>query len=101
MMDWSQVIIIKIAERPYELRIRKEEEEERIRKAARLINDKLTQYQKQFSGRDAQDILAMEALRYAVRTFDLEAKASSTEQVDRLHQLNDRLVDFLKNCTDS
>ena len=100
-MDWSQTISIKIAERSYELRIRKEEEEERIRKASRLINDRLIQYKQRFSDKDAQDFLALEALRFAVKTFELEAKASSTEQADKLKQLNEQLDIFLKQCTDS
>jgi len=100
-MERSQSIVIKIAERPYEFKIRKEEEEECIRRAARLIGDKLIQYQKQFSNKDAQDFLAMEALRYAVRTIDLEAKVSSAEHVDKLHQLNERLDVFLKQCAES
>ena len=100
-MDWSQTISIRIAERPYEFKIRKEEEEERIRKASRLINDRLFQYKNQYSDKDVQDFLALEALRYAVKTFELEAKASSTEQVDKLKQLNEQLDIFLNQCTDS
>jgi len=101
MDDWSQKISIKIAERSYEFKIRKEEEEERIRKAGRLINDRLTQYKRSFENKDDQDFLALEALRFAVKTFELEAKASSTEQVDKLKQLNERLDIFLKQSTDS
>jgi len=99
-MDWSQTISIKIAERSYELRIRKEEEEERIRKASRLINDRLIRNKQRFSDKDAQDLLAIEALWFAVKTFELEARASSTEQADKLNQLNDRLDLFLKKCTE-
>ena len=101
MDEWSQKIIIKIAERSYEFKISKEEEEERIRKASRLINDRLIQYKQSFKDKDAQDFLALEALRFAVKTFKLEAKASSTEQADKLKQLDEQLDIFLKQCTDS
>jgi len=100
-MDWSQTISIKIAERSYDFKISKEEEEERIRKASRLINDRLIRNKQRFSDKDAQDLLAIEALWFAVKTFELESKASSTEQVNKLHQLNDRLDIFLNQYTDS
>jgi len=100
-MDWSQKISIKIAERHYDFKIRREEEEERIRKASRLINDRLNQYKKHYSDKDAQDFLAIEALRFAAKTFELESKASSTEQADKLYQLNERLDMFLKQCAES
>jgi len=100
-MDWTQTINIKIAERFYPLKIDKEEDEERIRKAGRLIDDKLFQYKQRYSDKDAQDFLALEALRFAVKTIELESKASSTEQADKLKKLDEQLDSFLKQCTDS
>ena len=100
-MDWTQTINIKIAERFYPLKIDREEDEERIRKAGKLIDDRLFQYKQRFSDKDAQDFLALEALRFAVKTIELESKASSTEQVDKLKQLDEQLDIFLKQCTDS
>jgi len=100
-MDWTQTINIKIAERFYPLKIDREEDEERIRKAGKLIDDRLFQYKQRYSDKDAQDFLALEALRFAVKTIELESKASSTEQADKLIQLNEQLDVFLKQCTDS
>jgi len=100
-MDWTQTINIKIAERFYPLKIDKEEDEERIRKAGRLIDDRLSQYKQRYSDKDAQDFLALEALRFAVKTIELEAKASSTEQADKLKKMDEQLDMFLKQCIDS
>jgi len=95
-MERSQTINIKIAERYYPLKIDREEDEERIRKAGRLIDDRLFQYKQRYSDKDAQDFLALEALRFAVKTIELETKASSTEQVDKLKRLDEQLEMFLK-----
>ena len=100
-MDWTQTINIKIAERFYPLKIDKEEDEERIRKAGKLIDDRLFQYKQRYSDKDAQDFLALEALRFAVKTIELESKASSIEQADKLKQLDEQLDMFLKQCSDS
>ena len=99
-MSWKQSIKIIIAGREYPFKINHEEEEERIRKAGRLINDRLIQYKQRFSDRDIQDFLALEALRLAVKTFELETKAGSTGQVDKLIQLDEQLNEFLRQCAD-
>jgi len=99
-MSWKQSIKIIIAGREYPFKISQEEEEERIRKAGRLINDRLIQYKQRFSDRDVQDFLALEALRLAIKTFELEAKAGSTGQADKLKQLDEQLNVFLRQCVD-
>ena len=99
-MSWKQTINIKIAERFYPLKIDKEEDEERIRKAGKLIDDRLFQYKQRYNDKDVQDFLALVALQFAVKTVELEAKASSTEQADKLKQLDEQLDIFLGRCTD-
>ena len=93
-------IKVNIAERFYPLRIDKEDDEERIRKAAKLINDKLFHYKKQFNDKDVQDFLAIAALQFAVKLIELESKASSDDQMDKLGQLNDQLVSFLRQSAE-
>jgi len=99
-MSWQQSIKIIIAGREYPFKIDNEEDEERIRKAGRLINDRLIQYKQRYSDRDVQDFLALEALRFAIKTFELETKASSTEQADKLIQLDKQLNVFLRQYAD-
>jgi len=99
-MSWQQSIKIIIAGREYPFKIEKEEHEERIRKAGRIIEDRLSEYKQRFSDRDMQDFLALEALRFAVKTIELEAKASSTGQTDKLRQLDEQLNIFLTQYTD-
>ncbi|MDR1154628.1 MAG: cell division protein ZapA [Bacteroidales bacterium] len=99
-MSWQQSIHIKIAERFYPFKIDREEDEERIRKAGRLIDDRLFQYKQRYSDKDIQDFLAIAALQFAVKTIELEAKANSTEQADKLKQLDEQLDSFLEQGTD-
>ena len=66
MADLSIKVVI--ADRTYPLTIDLEEEE-LIRKAAKSINDKITEYEKSYAIKDKQDVLAMVALHFANRTF--------------------------------
>jgi cell division protein ZapA (FtsZ GTPase activity inhibitor) len=66
-------IKVNIADRFYPLSVTTEQEEQ-VRKAARLINDKLKSYEKQFSVKDKQDILSMCALELATELIKLQDK---------------------------
>lgn len=64
-------IRIKIAEREYPMKV-KRHEEEKVRAAGKLINEKLKQYKEQFGIDDKQDLLAMVA-------FDCLVQKQATE----------------------
>ncbi|MES2778889.1 MAG: cell division protein ZapA [Bacteroidota bacterium] len=66
-------IKVNIADRFYPLSVNAEQEEQ-VRKAAKLINDKLKAYEKQFSVKDKQDILSMCALELATELIQLQSK---------------------------
>lgn len=66
-------INIIIADRPYPLKV-KPEEEERIRNAAREINSRVKQFQTQYAAKDKQDYLAMSVLMYAVEATSFRDK---------------------------
>ena len=57
-------IRVQVADRQYPLKAQLHEEEY-LRKAARLINEKLLGYSKSFSFKDKQDLLAMVCLEFA------------------------------------
>ena len=92
----SLLINVNIADKPYPLKIEREEDEERIRKAAKLINDRVFQYKQRFSDKDMQDILAMASLQFVVKLLGLEAKIHAVESVDRLKDLETLLDAFLE-----
>ncbi|MEA3503883.1 MAG: cell division protein ZapA [Bacteroidota bacterium] len=58
-------ITIKIAERPYKLTVKKEEEEV-VRRAAKILEEKTKEYSKTFATEDKQNVLAMAALDVAL-----------------------------------
>jgi cell division protein ZapA len=74
-------IKIRIAEREYPMKV-KREDEERVRMASRLINEKLKSYKDQFGIDDKQDLLAMVA-------FDSLVEKMTTEET---HQVIDQTV---------
>jgi cell division protein ZapA len=74
-------IKIKIADREYPMKV-KRHEEERVRAAGKLINEKLKHYKEQFGIDDKQDLLAMVA-------FDCLVQKQATEET---HQVVDQTV---------
>lgn len=58
-----------IADRPYPLKIERDDEEN-VRKAARDINDKIKQFQQAYGAKDKQDYLAMCTMMYAVENIN-------------------------------
>jgi cell division protein ZapA len=66
-------IKVGIANRIYPLKINIEEEEA-IRKAVKLINDKLKEYEENYSVKDKQDLLAMCALQFATESAKNDQK---------------------------
>ena len=97
-MNWKQNIRIEIAGRHYPFKIGREEDEERIRKAGKLISEKLHQLKQRYGDKDVQDLLAFVAFQFAVKTIELESNTGSTEQVDKLKKLSDQLDTFLNKC---
>jgi len=58
-------IKVTIAGRVYPMRIKNENEEEGMRKAASKINELVTKFEKNYAVSDKQDVLAMCALQFA------------------------------------
>ncbi|MDY6800169.1 MAG: cell division protein ZapA, partial [Bacteroidota bacterium] len=56
-MDEKLSIRVNVADRYYPLKIDRSDEE-KIRKAAKLINEKVLQYKQRYSDKDVQDFLA-------------------------------------------
>ena len=72
-MDDKLSIRVNVADRYYPLKINREDEEE-IRKAARMINEKVLQYKQKYIDKDIQDFLAMAALQYVIKLLEFEKK---------------------------
>ncbi len=84
-------IKIKIGNREYPMRV-KASDEERIRKAGKLLNDKIKNYHNQFGIDDSQDLIAMVAFDCLVEKLKREESSEVTDdfalsEITKLNQL--------------
>jgi len=86
-----------IADRPYRLKINPSEEE-KVRRAAKEVNDKVKSFQSTYEAKDKQDYLAMAALLFAVEVEKSSQRApeENNELYAKLDELDKTLADFLK-----
>ena len=87
-MEEEISIKVNIGDRQYPLRINIREEE-KVRKAAKIINEKLGFYLNNFSVKDKQDALAMTALEFATDSMSATEKVSDIEGF-----VKSKLLDF-------
>ena len=73
-------ITVNIADRPYRLKIKREEEEV-IRKAVKEIEQRIREYSEHFAFNDKQDLMAMVLLHYASTIQKLENDHLSGENM--------------------
>lgn len=84
-------IKIKIADREYPMTV-KADEEERIRKAGKLINERLKSYREKFGIDDKQDLLSMVAFDALIDRLSVEdnrqgADESVTNKIKSINHL--------------
>ncbi len=94
-MDEKLSIRINIADRYYPLKIERGDEE-KIRKAARLINDKVLQYKQRYTDKDTQDFMAMAALQFVINLLDCEQQQNVVSLEKELGVLSSELDELLK-----
>jgi len=94
-MDDKLSIKVNVADRYYPLKIERSDEE-KIRKAARLINEKVLQYKQRYLDKDVQDFLAMAALQFVTRIIEMEDKTDISPLEQKMQELNEELEEYLK-----
>ncbi|MEA3478224.1 MAG: cell division protein ZapA [Bacteroidota bacterium] len=87
-------IKVQIAERFYPLKI-KRQDEEKIRQAARLINDKVLKYKQRYTDKDTQDFMAMAALQFVINLVDCEQQQNVVSLEEELNSLSSELDELL------
>ncbi|GAB4244048.1 MAG: hypothetical protein Tsb0034_22130 [Ekhidna sp.] len=87
-------IKIRIGNREYPMRV-KAEDEERIRRAGKMLNEKIKNYQSQFGIDDTQDLVAMVAFDCLVEKLKREesSEASDDFALNELAKLNQLISD--------
>ena len=94
-MEDKLSIRVNIADRYYPLKIDRVDEE-KIRKAAKMINEKVLQYKQRYTDKDTQDFLAMAALQYVIKVIENDDNIEGTPVLNELEDLNNELDEFIK-----
>lgn len=92
-------ISVIVADRPYRLKV-KSSEVATVKKAAKMIKNKMLELQKHYEVKDKQDYLAMSALTFAVDALNGSPKQNDTKQHNlnnKLDKLDNILSQFLQN----
>ena len=89
-------IKVNIAGRIYPLTIN-DHEEEGIRKAAKLLNERVKEHENNFAVRDKQDLLAMCALQFANESESALnlTRTQASSLVDQLNEIDQTLAGML------
>ncbi|MDQ1332749.1 MAG: hypothetical protein QG576_784 [Bacteroidota bacterium] len=93
-MDDKLSIRVNVADRYYPLKVERENEE-KIRKAARMINEKVLQYKQRYTDKDVQDFLAMAALQYVIKLTEEEEKIENDYLPDAIKELIQKIDSVL------
>ena len=94
-MDEKLSIRVNIIDRFYPLKIDRKDEE-KIRKAGKIINEKVLQYKQKYSDKDVQDFLAMAALQYVTRLIEMEENEDLSPLLEGIKEINEELEVYLK-----
>ncbi|MBN4072150.1 cell division protein ZapA [Flavobacteriales bacterium AH-315-E23] len=91
-------IKLTIANRVYPLSI-KRSDEENVRKATKLIENSIKDYEENYSVRDKQDLLAMCALQFANQVVSDEGKfVLEDDGIDeKLGEIDREIAEYLEN----
>ncbi len=95
-MDSKFHIKLQIVGRYYPLVIERKDEE-RLRKAAKLINEKVAQYKQRYKDKDVQDFLAMTSLQFVLKELDLNEQIENQPVLSAIRDLADELEDFVQS----
>jgi cell division protein ZapA len=94
-MDDKLSIKVNVADRYYPLKIERRDEE-RIRRAAKMINDKVLQYKQKYADKDIQDFLAMASLQYVIKLLEFEQHTDVSPLVVEIKDLDQELEEYLR-----
>ena len=95
-MEDKLTITINIAEKRYPLKIERREEE-KIRKAAKMINDTLTQYKQKYGEKDIKDYRSMVALQFATKSVELDQSSSNNKIQQEIENITQNLDEYINN----
>ncbi len=89
-------ITINIAEKRFPLKIERKEEE-KIRKAAKMINDTLAQYKQKYREKDTNDYLSMVVLQFATKYVELDQSSNNNKIEQEIENITKNLDEYINN----
>lgn len=94
----EHTIKVTIANRPYRLKIKSEEEEEILRKSVQHIENLVNEYGNKYAYKDFQDLLAMVSLQLANNSLSLQKQIDyrDKEMVGNLEEIDTFLSSKVK-----
>ncbi len=96
-MEEKLSIKVNLVDRYYPLKIERNEEEV-IRKASKMINERVSQYKQRYTDKDTQDFLAMAALQFAIKIIETENQTNDQTFIDELRIINQELSEYLEKA---
>jgi cell division protein ZapA len=92
-------IRVNIAERYYPLKIEREDEE-KVRRAVKLISEKMLSYKQRHGDKDVQDWLAMVSMYFAMKAVENEQNQLLPKAISGLQDLDKKLSEYLDYVTE-
>ena len=96
-MEDKLSIKVNLVDRYYPLKIERKDEET-IRKASNMINERVTQYKQRYNDKDTQDFLAMAALQFAIKIIETENQVSDQTFSEELRLMSNELTEYLSKA---
>lgn len=94
-MDDKLAIKLKIIDRYYPLRV-EWKDEEKLREAAKRINDVVFKYSTKYSDKDNQDFLAMAALQFVTKLLDVEHRNNLEPILGEIDEICRNIGNFIE-----
>jgi cell division protein ZapA len=94
-MEEKLSIKINIGDRFYPMKIERNDEE-KIRKAASIINDKINQYKQRYSDKDNFDFLAMASIQFALKAIESESSDEIGKFKNEINMLNEDMEKYIR-----
>ena len=67
-----------------------------MREAAKIINDKISQYKQRFKDKDIVDILSMTTLQFAINVLKKEEDTFSESAKNEINTINEDLKSYIE-----
>lgn len=94
-MEESKLSIrVNIAERYYPLKVERNDEEQ-VRLATKLVNEKMLSFKQLYANKDVQDWLALASLFLALKAVESERNQNMAAATKGLQDLDSKLSEFL------